>query len=179
LNLLFCPGYHDPQWSERFLTALDLPPAIAVYLYPAPDLPPYSPHPILEFLQAQNLKAEQELIIISFSAGVVGAIAAAKTWQRSHGKIQAFLALDGWGVPLGADSAIYRLSHDRFTHETSLLLGGGNLNFYADPSVDHLDLLRSPQRVQGWSEHRNPSRHRQAMTAKEFIIEIINTKTIF
>jgi hypothetical protein len=175
LNLLFCPGYHDPQLSERFLTALEPPPAIAVYLYPAPDFPPYSPHHILEFLQSQNLKAEQELIIMGFSAGVVGAIAAAKTWQRSHGKIQAFLALDGWGVPLWADFPIYRLSHDHFTHETSLLLGGGKLNFYADPSVDHLELLRSPQQVQGWSESRSNSTLRQPTTAKDFLNRIINS----
>jgi hypothetical protein len=173
LNLLFCPGYHDSALSQRFLSALHLPPAIALYLYPAPNLPPYSPHHILQFLDAQNINPEQQFIIMGFSAGVVGAIATAHIWQRLGGKIPALIALDGWGVPLFADFPIYRLSHDRFTHETSRLLGRGNLDFYADPPVEHLALLRSPHQVAGWSESPDGSGPRQSITAQDFLYNII------
>ena len=30
------------------------------------------------------------------------------------------------------------------------MLGGGHNNFYADPAVEHLEMWRSPQTVQGW-----------------------------
>ncbi|NJK53546.1 MAG: hypothetical protein HC936_13370 [Leptolyngbyaceae cyanobacterium SU_3_3] len=57
--------------------------------------------------------------------------------------------MDGWGVPLGGDFPIYRVSHDRFTHWSSAWWVAGLDSFYADPAVAHLDLWRSPQTVQG------------------------------
>jgi hypothetical protein len=88
------------------------------------------------------------ILIISFSAGVVGAIAAASIWQSIGGTIRAFIALDGWGVPLYGNFPIHRLSHDAFTHYTSSLLGSGEDSFYADPSVAHETLWRSPHPIQ-------------------------------
>lgn len=106
---------------------------------------------ILEFLQ-QKYRGQvlPKLIIISFSAGVVGAISAAWGWQLMGGKIEALIAFDGWGVPLVGNFPIYRISHDYFTHWSSSLLGKGDKSFYADPPVNHLDLWRSPQQVIGW-----------------------------
>lgn len=95
------------------------------------------------------------LVFVAFSAGVVGAIAAARLWQAQGGSVKALIALDGWGVPLYGKFPIHRLSHDYFTHWSSALLGSGCDNFYADPAVEHLDLWRSPQQTQGWQE-RSP-----------------------
>lgn len=89
------------------------------------------------------------IIFICFSAGVVGGLGAALWWQTKGGKIKAFFALDGWGMPIVANFPVYRLSHDYFTYWSSALLGSGKDSFYADPAVTHLDLWRSPHKVMG------------------------------
>ncbi len=53
-------------------------------------------------------------------------------------------------MPLLANFPIYRISHDRFTHWSSSILGEGESGFYADPEVEHLDLWRSPHTCRGW-----------------------------
>lgn len=92
------------------------------------------------------------------------------------GQIKALIALDGWGVPLGGNFPIYRLSHDSFTHWSSALLGGGTESFYADPPVEHLELWRSPQTTKGWWNHQTPTGLKTATptTAALFILEILN-----
>ena len=90
------------------------------------------------------------LIFISFSAGVVGAIHAARTWQQQHGTVGAFIAVDGWGVPLIETFPCYRLSHDYFTHWSSQILGRGAESFYADPPIPHLQLWSAPETATGW-----------------------------
>jgi hypothetical protein len=90
----------------------------------------------------------EPIVIIGFSAGVVGAIGAAWMLQSQKIPIQALIAIDGWGVPLFGTFPIYRFSHDRFTHETSSWLGGIPA-FYADPAVPHLEMWRSPDQVRG------------------------------
>lgn len=90
------------------------------------------------------------LAFVSFSAGVVGAIGAAWMWQFLGGTVKAFIAFDGWGVPLWGSFPIHRFSHDEFTHWSSALLGAGSDSFYADPPVAHLDLWAKPQIAQGW-----------------------------
>ncbi|MCU0568633.1 MAG: hypothetical protein MUF49_18805 [Oculatellaceae cyanobacterium Prado106] len=91
------------------------------------------------------------LFFVGFSAGVVGAIGAARLWHQWGGQVQGLAAFDGWGVPLWGDFPIYRISHDAFTHWSSALLGAGQASFYAEPPVSHLALWRSPETVQGWS----------------------------
>jgi len=116
---------------------------------------PYSPLAVLAFLQ-RSLPSPPEaapLRLIAFSAGVVGAMGAAHLWQSQGGRIQWVMALDGWGVPAWASFPVYRLSHDGFTHWSSMPLGGSSLAFYADPPVEHLDLWRSPQQAVGWCSH--------------------------
>lgn len=118
-----------------------------------------NPHQVQQAIQTP-------LLFISFSAGVVGAIAAAQMWQGLGGQVRAFLALDGWGVPLSGSFPIHRLSHDAFTHWSSAWLGGGSESFYADPAVSHLDLWRTPQTARGW---RIQNTGKTATTAAEFI----------
>jgi hypothetical protein len=86
---------------------------------------------------------------LGFSAGVVGLAGALTLWQQQGGKIATCFALDGWGMPL-VGLPICRLSHDYFTHWSSLPLGAGDVNFYAEPAVDHLSLWASPEEVIGW-----------------------------
>jgi len=112
---------------------------------------PFKPFPALQ-LEA----IEMPLVFLGFSAGVVGAIGAAHLWQWLGGTVKAFIALDGWGVPLYGNFPIHRISHDYSTHWSSALLGAGNEGFYADPPLPHLELWRSPHTTQGWQTHPTP-----------------------
>lgn len=111
-------------------------------------------------------------MVIAFSAGVAGAIPALNLWQLQGGKVAGLLAIDGWGVPAVGNFPIYRLSHDYFTHWSSALLGTGEVNFYADPPVEHLEMWRSPHTCQGWRV-TNIDSPRIATTALKFIMEIL------
>lgn len=157
-RLIICPGIHPPQLTQSFIQQLQLDRLITaqdrLLVLPTAEYPPYWAVGINHWLN-QNLSAPQTevpLTFITFSAGVVGGIGAALTWQIRGGKIKAFIAIDGWGVPLLATFPIYRLSHDYFTHWSSALLGGGDSSFYCEPTVEHLDLWRSPATVWGWQE---------------------------
>lgn len=150
---LICPGIHDSQLTDNFLQELSKQPIDLshLFVFPTDKYPAYSGLHILQFLQQQcQHKLSSELIIISFSAGVVGAIVAAWGWQLGGGNIKTLIAFDGWGVPLGGNFPINRVSHDEFTHWSSGFLGTGNESFYADPPVEHLELWGSPQKVTGW-----------------------------
>lgn len=117
----------------------------------------------------------EPVLFIGFSAGVVGAIGAAWSWQFLGGRVKAFIALDGWGVPLWGDFPIHRLSHDRFTHWSSAMLGSGADNFYAEPPVEHLDLWRSPQNSLGWWVNSNKGAQPSSyLSAAEFLIMLLN-----
>lgn len=111
-------------------------------------------------------------MVIAFSAGVAGAIPALNLWQLQGGKVAGLLAIDGWGVPAVGNFPIYRLSHDYFTHWSSALLGTGEVNFYADPPVEHLEIWRSPHTCLGWQVNSSNSQ-RLPTTALEFIIKIL------
>ena len=165
MSLIICPGIHHPRLTETFIKELldqlqergsAACQSETLLVFPTQDYPAYCAPEIFQFLQAHLgsgatlRQPEASLIFISFSAGVAGAIGAAWAWRQMGGRVKAFIALDGWGVPLYGDFPIYRLSHDYFTHWSSALLGGGEESFYASPPVEHLDLWRSPQTVQGW-----------------------------
>ncbi len=149
---LICPGFHEQKLTHSFVEnisnhTIDLD---NLLIFPTDQYPPYSGFHLAHYLQEKCKHKSQNLMIIAFSAGVVAAVTAAWQWQRQGGRIKGLIAFDGWGVPLLGDFPIYRVSHDEFTHHSSAILGTGNLNFYADPAVDHLDLWRSPAQVQGW-----------------------------
>lgn len=160
MRLVICPGVHEPKLTDCFLAGLSGLWGLAadrpnqqivdrVKIFPAHKYPPFSALDVWHFLCSEELAGES-LVFVSFSAGVAGAIGAAWMWQQIGGKVGAFFALDGWGVPLGGNFPIHRISHDRFTHWSSAILGGGGESFYADPAIEHLDLWRSPQTAKGW-----------------------------
>lgn len=179
-SIIICPGIHDPQLTQDFLAGLhrcetgnlSSDDAQQVLIFPAQDYPAYSAVHILEFLQRRISPVQTPLVFISFSAGVAGAIAAAWGWQMLGGEVKAFIAFDGWGVPLYGNFPIHRLSHDYFTHWSSALLGAGEDSFYADPAVTHLDLWGKPDVCRGWWIHpgvQGKSEERSLITAAQFV----------
>lgn len=161
MTIAICPGYHPPEMTIDFLKGLERYQGESgssdIIIYPADRLPPYSSLHLFDFLrQLRDRSAEERhqklhsLLFISFSAGVVAAIGAAHLWQAAGGTVKAVIAIDGWGVPVGGNFPIHRMSHDAFTHWSSALLGGGEESFYADPAVRHLDLWRTPQQIYGY-----------------------------
>ena len=185
MRLVICPGIHDPKLTDRFLEGLsevwgDAEPrqntqtSYPVKIFPAHKHPPFSALDIFHFLCSQELAGES-LVFVSFSAGVVGAIGAAWMWQQIGGKVAAFIALDGWGVPLGGNFPIHRISHDSFTNWSSAILGSGGDGFYADPPVEHLDLWREPQTVKGWqiSQIADRIETTKPATAATFLVHLL------
>ncbi|ELR99975.1 hypothetical protein [Gloeocapsa sp. PCC 73106] len=155
--VLVCPGFHPPALTQSFLDAF--------------------PNPQWEwrvFSGDLSPTLQTPVVLIGFSAGVVTALATTLALSMRQGNIKALIALDGWGVPLGGDFPIYRVSHDYFTHWSSALLGGGSESFYADPPVEHWELWRSPQTTKGWSVNSNGSK--TSLTAAEFIYQVILCK---
>lgn len=139
----------EPALTQQFVRSLGEFQS-STLIFPTQRYPAYSSDRIFQFIRQSLGKKTSPLIFISFSAGVVGAIGAAYNWQLTGGDVAAFIALDGWGVPLLASFPLYRLSHDRFTHWSSHLLGGGQESFYADPLVSHLSLWGFPDTATGW-----------------------------
>ncbi|MBE9164696.1 hypothetical protein [Tychonema sp. LEGE 06208] len=192
MRLVICPGVHDPKLTDRFLAGLsevwepDNPrqntqTSYPVKIFPAHKHPPFSALDIFHFLCSQELTGES-LVFVSFSAGVAGAIGAAWMWQQLGGQVGAFFALDGWGVPLGGNFPIHRLSHDRFTHWSSAILGSGGDSFYADPAlakpskrIAHLDLWQDPQTAKGWhlSQNRAGIETAKPTTAANFLVHLL------
>lgn len=179
MRIVICPGIHSPDLTAQLIQALPQQLASAL-IFPA-DQPVYSGVHVLAFLQQQlSIETQSDLtdnqngscrqaiqtpiLLIGFSAGVVGAITAAHRWQTLGGQVVALIAVDGWGVPLVGSFPIHRLSHDHFTHWSSALLGAGQESFYADPAIDHLSLWGAPQLVQGWS-----SQSAAKLTAAQFL----------
>ncbi len=181
--ILVCPGMHSPVLTAAFLEALQptLDPNLLWWVLPYPT-PPYSPQAVLDFLESHwpptpSPHHPVPLIWLSFSAGVVGAIAAARTWRRQGHPVTAFIALDGWGVPLAGDFPIFRLSHDRFTAYTSEWPQRSAGFFYAEPGVEHLELWRSPQTVSGiWIHSQGAVQEQiQKITAAAVLREILRS----
>jgi len=192
MRLVICPGIHDPKLTDCFLAGLsevwedeypEQNPQIVdrVKVFPAHKYPPFSALDILQFLCSQDLAGEN-LVFVSFSAGVAGAIGAAWMWQQLGGEVGAFFALDGWGVPLGGTFPIHRISHDSFTHWSSAILGSGGDSFYADPAlakpskrIAHLELWRSPQTAKGWHISHTAAGTETAAptTAAKFLVHLL------
>lgn len=189
MSVLICPGMHETALTQSFIAGVrsSLKPGAKEefeqwLVYPTDKYPAYSMIHMLHFLRHDLASTERfrsrlqaPLVVIAFSAGVVGAIGAALAWQQMGGVIKALIAVDGWGVPLYGDFPIHRISHDSFTHWSSALIGTGEDNFYADPAVDHLELWRSPQTAQGyWVSTRQPaSQQPMPMSAAVFIIGLL------
>jgi hypothetical protein len=149
---IFCSGIHDVQLTENFIAIFKQYHSVEHYLvFPTNKYLAYSPWHLYHFLQQEIPNLQQyRLIFIAFSAGCVAAIGTATILDNIYHNVNGLIAFDGWGVPLVANFPIYRVSHDYFTHWSSQLLGGGTVNFYANPDVSHLDLWGQPQQVRGW-----------------------------
>ncbi len=172
MPIVLCPGFHPPQLTQNFIQAVGLS-SQSPLVFPAEREPAYSPVHLLRFLH-QSLPAQSSPVtFIAFSAGVVGAIATARLWQRQGGEVAAFFALDGWGVPLAGDFPIHRLSHDRFTHWSSTFGSIDQDSFYADPGVGHLDLWSTPQIAQGWWVCADRQRSPYRTTAASFMTDLL------
>jgi hypothetical protein len=175
MPIIICPGIHEPELTKSFIQGClnqSHQNSVDILIFPEQGYLTLSTFHILHFLHNRlGNKLESPVIFLCFSAGVIGGIGAATAWQLLGGHVQAFIAIDGWGVPLGGNFPIHRLSHDHYTHWTSAYLGMGENNFYANPAVDHLSMWQSPQSVQGqWT---NPSvgfsPPKQYLSASEFL----------
>jgi hypothetical protein len=152
-TIIICPGIHSPQITNSFIKGIqDVVEARNYLILPTEQYAPYLAIAIEQWLKQQYPSPAKAppLSLIAFSAGTVGGIGAAIAWQLQGGKIQHFIALDGWGMPLAGNFPIYRVSHDHFTHQTSTILGAGQSSFYLEPGVEHLELWRSPDTAWGW-----------------------------
>ncbi len=181
MTIVICPGIHDPKLTEQFLEGLFINWRSLCYsnnllVCPTQDYAPYSTIDILNFLwYAKAITTDVPLLFIGFSAGVVGAIGAAWTWQLQGGQVKALIAIDGWGMPVGGNFPIYKVSHDYFTHWSWGILGSPDESFYAYPSVEHLEIWRSPETTRGWWLYQNSVEVETAspVTAAEFIRKIL------
>ena len=177
MTIVICPGIHDPKLTEQFLEGLfinwrSLSDSRDLLTCPTQDYAPYSAIDISKFLwYSKSIITDVPLLFIAFSAGVVGAVGAAWTWQVQGGQVKAFIAIDGWGMPLIGNFPKYKVSHDYFTHWSWGLFGSGDESFYAYPSVEHLEIWRSPHTTTGWWLHQNSVEVETAspVTAAEFI----------
>ncbi|ARV60495.1 hypothetical protein BZZ01_19310 [Nostocales cyanobacterium HT-58-2] len=180
MSIIICPGIHDSALTQCFLSVCQEQvikrgkshKAVNLQVFPAEGGLSLSAFHILQFLHKHfQDRIESPVVFISFSAGVVGSILAAHKWQQSGGRIKAFIAIDGWGVPLWGKFPIHRMSHDYFTHWSSSLLGSGENSFYADPPVEHLEMWGSPQTVQGYwvNSLYGESPPKEYLSAAEFL----------
>lgn len=178
MNVILCPGIHEYSLTKSFTESLknviynssSEKSSVNILEFPANNLSALSGFHIFQFLRDSLVnQPESPVVFIGFSAGVVGAITAASLWQNTVGNVKAFIAIDGWMVPIYGNFPIHRMSHDYFTHWSSCLLSSGNDNFYAQPAVEHLELWRSPSNVAGnWVD--SPSGESPLpLTAAEFI----------
>ncbi|MGF1604070.1 MAG: hypothetical protein ACFCU8_19050 [Thermosynechococcaceae cyanobacterium] len=193
IPIVICPGFHARAWTDRFLQGMRFPNPDSLWVFPAEEYPACSGVHIFNFLyeissgsvRSNTASIDAQIternglgitpILIGFSAGVVGVMQAAWVWRQLGGDIAAIIAIDGWGVPLLSDIPCYRLSHDRFTHWSSAVLGRGCDRFYADPSMAHSELWQSPQNAQGWwiCDHESQSDPKTATTAADFIHHLL------
>jgi len=178
--IIICPGIHESGLTKSFVAGCleqvvdraTSQKAVNILVVPSEGALALSAFHILQFLHKHlQDRIESSVVFISFSAGVVGAILAAHKWQEFGGQVKAFIAIDGWGVPLWGNFPIHRMSHDYFTHWSSSLLGSGQNNFYAEPSVDHLEMWRSPQTVHGYwvDSFFGESPPKERLSAAEFL----------
>lgn len=173
---IICPGVHPPHLTQSFIESIDWQ-GIDVLVFPSDLYPGYCGVNIYNFLSQHQIERTSQLILIGFSAGVVGAIAAAWLWQLSGGKVKAIIAFDGWGVPLFGNFEIYRFSHDYFTHITSGWLGTGRESFYTDPPIAHLEFWRSPHLAKGYSVSNSDifSSFTQPITAASYLEDLLKS----
>ncbi|MEM7066344.1 MAG: hypothetical protein AAF572_24645 [Cyanobacteria bacterium P01_B01_bin.77] len=169
MQLLICPGYHSPDLTHSFLQSLlGVITPQQLWILPIGA----SPGALLWLLTSpQRPRLSMELQIVAFSAGVVAAYPLLLAWQAIGGRGR-MIAVDGWGMPLMGDLAIYRISHDRWTHCTTYFPRPVESKgyFYSHPAVDHLSIWQSPRLSEGFGAIGTKV---GSMTALEFICAVL------
>ena len=181
MNICICPGFHSPQLTQSFLQELSLSVnsnsslSVNTRIFTEKSYTALSAIHILQDLTKTYGQPHQAtpVLFISFSAGVIGALGAAWGWEFLGGKVKAVIAIDGWGVPLMGNFPIHRLSHDYFTHQTSIVVNRPEDSFYADPGVTHMQMWPSPSTVKGWATSADNFPVRSRFNAAEFILLLL------
>ena len=180
MSIFICPGFHLPQLTQSFLQELSLSNSnsilsVNIRIFKSENYTALSAIHILQDLIKAYGQPHQAtpVLFISFSAGVLGALGAAWGWELLGGKVKAVIAIDGWGVPLMGNFPIHRLSHDYFTHQTSIVINRPEDSFYADPEATHLQMWRSPSTVRGWATSAVNFPVRSRCNAAEFILLLL------
>jgi hypothetical protein len=167
-RLLVIPGVVPQEATERFVQQLNI---AGVCCVPA-GIAPYSPMDLDRFTRTQDL--DSDLVVIAYSAGCVGALGWIPLWRRQRKTVKALIAIDGWPVPFWGKFPIYRVSHDLYTHRTTLRLGAGLEQFYCDPAVEHRNLWTYPEASWGvWVKQNNKQKEIYRATALDFLQNII------
>lgn len=187
MKVVVVPGIHSSQITHSFLQSLH-PLLNQAWVVPSDDIPAYSPQHVFTYLHQHYFLVHggasdgdtnlEPLVFIGFSAGVVGSIGVARQCRSLGIPVKALIAFDGWGVPLYGDFPIYRVSHDRWTHWSSCGLGRCDGGFYANPSVEHLELWRSPHTASGIRTYSQqlrdqPNHSQQPETAATFVRSLL------
>ncbi|WP_008310250.1 hypothetical protein [Leptolyngbya sp. PCC 6406] len=187
MAIILCPGSHPRGWTHEFLAQLkEAAPELMSTIRVAPTSPgdAWSPYALRRWLQTQDWTEESPtglrlspLIFVAFSAGCVAAAGVAHYGSVQGHTVGAVIALDGWGVPIVGPFAVYRLSHDFITHQTTHWPRSGQGHFYADPPVPHRDLWRTPATVTGWQTLQSPNgldlKDGSATTALQFLVDCL------
>jgi hypothetical protein len=167
-KFLVVPGVVPQEATDRFLQQLNIVGGCCV----PPGVSPYSPISLDRFTRTQDLASD--LVVIAYSAGCVGALGWIPLWQRQKKTIKALIAIDGWPVPFWGKFPIYRVSHDLYTHHTTLYLGAGLEQFYCDPAVEHRNLWTYPEASWGlWVKQNNKQKETYRATALDFLQNIV------
>ena len=157
LPVIIGPGFHESQLTQQWVRSLP-----SYTRYQVMDGFAASPVAAYDWLLANVGQPDDgspavPIVAIGFSAGVVGLAGALALWNQQGnqqgGEVARLIAVDGWGVPV-IGVPVTRMSHDRFTHLSSLPLGAGENNWYASPGVDHLALWGEPEQAVGRSVKR-------------------------
>jgi hypothetical protein len=176
MPVVIAPGFHARSLTQQFVRSL--PPFVQPHVI---DVFPANPIAVFHWLMrtfgspqpnpsqaSRHHQPQPSLVAIGFSAGVVGLAGALSQWQQQGGSVARFFAMDGWGVPI-VGLPVCRLSHDYFTHWSSLLLGGQEINFYADPPVAHLEMWGAAEQVMGQQATGWIAASEELMTAADFL----------
>lgn len=172
LNIELFEGFHDPFLTEGFVESL-----VTVWEQNAIGAPiqlRFTTHSLRDACsKVHSIETQSDFVlVVGFSAGVISAAIATSILSARNKPPVAFIAVDGWGVPLQAPCPIYRFSHDVFTHVSSQILGGHG-QFFADPPVSHLQMWANPQQVNGWFVPEDLSLPAMEMSAAEACCQII------
>lgn len=184
LPVVICQGFHDSALTEQFVRSL--PDFTQPYIVETTTVSPFHVYQWLhQTLGNRDDVYQLPLVGIGFSAGVVGLAGALAMWKQQGGNVARLIAFDGWGVPV-LGLPVVRLSHDRFTHLStlpldavgSLLRDASNVNFYADPPIEHLHLWGDPESADGWVVERwqLDGKVGLPMSAANFLRQVLRTE---